>query len=71
MTNGAVLSFGLAHIGSSEFELMAEELLMSDSVIKASIIFSSLFYDIMFMLKMCSTHAHSTFEMWACSYWLL
>ncbi|XP_054786508.1 uncharacterized protein LOC129292866 isoform X1 [Prosopis cineraria] len=34
MTNGAVLSFGLAHIGSSEFELMAEELLMSDSVIK-------------------------------------
>lgn len=33
---GAVLSFGLAHYASSEFELMAEELLMSDSVIKAS-----------------------------------
>ncbi|XP_022749894.1 uncharacterized protein LOC111299144 isoform X7 [Durio zibethinus] len=30
----AVLSFGLAHYGSSEFELMAEELLMSDSVVK-------------------------------------
>ncbi|PPR86976.1 hypothetical protein GOBAR_AA33722 [Gossypium barbadense] len=30
----AVLSFGLAHYGSSEFELLAEELLMSDSVIK-------------------------------------
>ncbi|KAF3442933.1 hypothetical protein FNV43_RR16851 [Rhamnella rubrinervis] len=33
---GAVLSFGLAHFASSEFELMAEELLMSDSVVKAS-----------------------------------
>ncbi|KAF5726034.1 hypothetical protein HS088_TW23G00772 [Tripterygium wilfordii] len=31
---GAVLSFGLAHYASSEFELMAEELLMSDSVVK-------------------------------------
>ncbi|KAL5771093.1 hypothetical protein ACOSP7_015247 [Xanthoceras sorbifolium] len=31
---GAVLSFGLAHYSSSEFELMAEELLMSESVIK-------------------------------------
>ncbi|KAL5572508.1 hypothetical protein UlMin_022105 [Ulmus minor] len=31
---GAILSFGLAHYASSEFELMAEELLMSDSVIK-------------------------------------
>ncbi|XP_019051661.1 PREDICTED: uncharacterized protein LOC104588235 [Nelumbo nucifera] len=31
---GGVLSFGLAHYPSSEFELMAEELLMSDSVIK-------------------------------------
>ncbi|XP_059638281.1 uncharacterized protein LOC132280165 isoform X2 [Cornus florida] len=31
---GAVLSFGLAHYALSEFELMAEELLMSDSVIK-------------------------------------
>ncbi|EXB24696.1 hypothetical protein L484_005490 [Morus notabilis] len=30
---GATLSFGLAHYSSSEFELMAEELLMSDSVI--------------------------------------
>ncbi|XP_057421303.1 uncharacterized protein LOC130715242 [Lotus japonicus] len=34
LTSGASLSFGLAHIGTSEFELMAEELLMSDSVIK-------------------------------------
>ncbi|XP_014509165.1 uncharacterized protein LOC106768496 isoform X1 [Vigna radiata var. radiata] len=34
LTFGAVLSFGLAHYGSSEFELMAEELLMSDSVVK-------------------------------------
>ncbi|KAK8553297.1 hypothetical protein V6N13_062106 [Hibiscus sabdariffa] len=33
---GAVLSFGLAHFALSEFELMAEELLMSDSVIKAN-----------------------------------
>ncbi|XP_015899506.2 uncharacterized protein LOC107432822 [Ziziphus jujuba] len=31
---GAVLSFGLAHFATSEFELMAEELLMSDSVVK-------------------------------------
>lgn len=31
---GALLSFGLAHYASSEFELMAEELLMSDSIIK-------------------------------------
>ncbi|XP_048442669.1 uncharacterized protein LOC103943935 isoform X2 [Pyrus x bretschneideri] len=31
---GAVLSFGLAHFASSEFELMAEELLMSDSIVK-------------------------------------
>ncbi|XP_050945495.1 uncharacterized protein LOC127150848 [Cucumis melo] len=31
---GAVLSFGLAHYASSEFELIAEELLMSNSVIK-------------------------------------
>lgn len=36
LTSGAVLSFGLAHFSSSEFELMAEELLMSDSVIKVS-----------------------------------
>lgn len=34
LSSGAVLSFGLAHYGSSEFELMAEELLMRDSVIK-------------------------------------
>ncbi|KAI4380001.1 hypothetical protein MLD38_006235 [Melastoma candidum] len=34
MTTGAILSFGLAHFASSEFELLAEELLMSDSVIK-------------------------------------
>ncbi|MBA0722709.1 hypothetical protein Golax_003362, partial [Gossypium laxum] len=33
---GAVLSFGLAHFASSEFELMAEELLMSDSILKAN-----------------------------------
>ncbi|KAL2500987.1 glycine-rich protein [Forsythia ovata] len=31
---GAVLSFGLVHYALSEFELMAEELLMSDSIIK-------------------------------------
>ncbi|XP_061994425.1 uncharacterized protein LOC133712334 [Rosa rugosa] len=31
---GAVLSFGLQHFASSEFELMAEELLMSDSIVK-------------------------------------
>ncbi|XP_052180688.1 uncharacterized protein LOC127793928 isoform X2 [Diospyros lotus] len=30
----AVLSFGLAHYSSSQFELIAEELLMSDSIIK-------------------------------------
>ncbi|KAI5383166.1 uncharacterized protein LOC127108398 [Lathyrus oleraceus] len=34
LTSGAALGFGLAHYSSSEFELMAEELLMSDSVIK-------------------------------------
>ncbi|KAK8543142.1 hypothetical protein V6N13_136324 [Hibiscus sabdariffa] len=31
---GGVLSFGLAHYATSEFELLAEELLMSDSTIK-------------------------------------
>lgn len=31
---GATLSFGLAHYGFSEFELIAEELLMSDSLVK-------------------------------------
>lgn len=39
MTTGAILSFGLAHFASSEFELLAEELLMSDSIIKASSMF--------------------------------
>ncbi|XP_057750325.1 uncharacterized protein LOC130968867 [Arachis stenosperma] len=34
LTFGSVLSVGLAHYGSSEVELMAEELLMSDSTIK-------------------------------------
>ncbi|RVX17365.1 hypothetical protein CK203_003473 [Vitis vinifera] len=33
---GGVLSFGLAHYALSEFELLAEELLMSDSIIKVS-----------------------------------
>lgn len=31
---GGVLSFGLRHYATSEFELLAEELLMSDSVMK-------------------------------------
>lgn len=35
-----VLSFGLAHYASSEFELLAEELLMSDSVLKVTDAFS-------------------------------
>ncbi|XP_051132101.1 uncharacterized protein LOC127252110 [Andrographis paniculata] len=34
LSRGAVLSFGLVHYPQSEFELMAEELLMSDSVVK-------------------------------------
>ncbi|KAJ7958849.1 Ephrin type-B receptor [Quillaja saponaria] len=34
LLHGGVLSFGLQHYGSSEFELLAEELLMSDSEIK-------------------------------------
>ncbi|KAL4589347.1 hypothetical protein LXL04_002253 [Taraxacum kok-saghyz] len=34
LSAGAVLSFGLPHDAVSEFELLAEELLMSDSVIK-------------------------------------
>ncbi|CAA0814301.1 Unknown protein [Striga hermonthica] len=34
LSAGAVLSFGLVHYALSEFELMAEELLMSDSIIK-------------------------------------
>ncbi|KAJ0770297.1 hypothetical protein HanPI659440_Chr07g0255661 [Helianthus annuus] len=32
--DGGILSFGLAHYALSEFELVAEELLMSDSIIK-------------------------------------
>ncbi|KDO55901.1 hypothetical protein CISIN_1g000495mg [Citrus sinensis] len=34
LSQGAVLSFGLAHYATSEFELLAEELLMSDSIVK-------------------------------------
>ena len=34
LLQGGVLSFGLQHYASSEFELLAEELLMSDSTIK-------------------------------------
>ncbi|KAI3468162.1 hypothetical protein Pfo_024825 [Paulownia fortunei] len=34
LLRGGVLSFGLAHYSMSEFELLAEELLMSDSVIR-------------------------------------
>ncbi|KAG8375631.1 hypothetical protein BUALT_Bualt10G0120400 [Buddleja alternifolia] len=34
LLQGGVLSFGLAHYSMSEFELVAEELLMSDSVIR-------------------------------------
>ncbi|XP_038710741.1 uncharacterized protein LOC120005270 isoform X1 [Tripterygium wilfordii] len=34
LLGGGVLSFGLAHYASSEFEVLAEELLMSDSTIK-------------------------------------
>ncbi|KAK6944883.1 hypothetical protein RJ641_025985 [Dillenia turbinata] len=34
LLSDAVLSLGLVHVASSEFELMAEELLMSDSVLK-------------------------------------
>lgn len=34
------MSFGLAHVGSSEFELLAEELLMSDSQIKVGLFFN-------------------------------
>lgn len=36
LLSDGVLSFGLPHYASSEFELLAEELLMSDSVIKVS-----------------------------------
>ncbi|MBA0777727.1 hypothetical protein Gotri_005708 [Gossypium trilobum] len=34
LLSGGMLSFGLAHYASSEFELLAEELLMSDSIIE-------------------------------------
>lgn len=37
LSSGSVLTFGLVHYALSEFELMAEELLMSDSVIKVSL----------------------------------
>lgn len=37
LVTGGVLSFGLAHYSLSEFELLAEELLMSDSIIKVFI----------------------------------
>ncbi|KAL2928800.1 Eukaryotic translation initiation factor 3 subunit H [Bienertia sinuspersici] len=36
LSSGAALTFGLAHYASSAFELIAEELLMSDSMIKES-----------------------------------
>ena len=40
---GGVLSFGLPHYATSEFELLAEELLMSDSVMKVAGISELLF----------------------------
>ncbi|KAL6555040.1 hypothetical protein OROGR_006298 [Orobanche gracilis] len=40
LSGGAVLSFGLVHYALSEFELMAEELLMSDSVVKTLVVLS-------------------------------
>lgn len=57
---GAVLSFGLAHYASSEFELMAEELLMSDSVVKASGRFTIFFLSILtfFFLSRISCFLH-------------
>lgn len=36
LLNRGILSFGLEHYASSEFEVLAEELLMSDSVIRVS-----------------------------------
>jgi len=36
LLNQGILSFGLEHYASSEFEVLAEELLMSDSVIRVS-----------------------------------
>lgn len=41
LLSGAILTFGLTRYPYSEFELMAEELLMSDSIIK--VIFPCLF----------------------------
>ncbi|WMV29907.1 hypothetical protein MTR67_023292 [Solanum verrucosum] len=50
LSHGAILSFGLVHYALSEFELLAEELLMSDSVIKASM-FSSIYGSLRMSVK--------------------
>ncbi|KAL6517054.1 hypothetical protein OROHE_018014 [Orobanche hederae] len=45
LSGGAVLSFGLVHYALSEFELMAEELLMSDSIVKLKSDYSTYLVD--------------------------
>lgn len=48
---GGVLSFGLPHYATSEFELLAEELLMSDSEMKVAGISEHLFARSCFLIK--------------------
>ncbi|CAN1784731.1 hypothetical protein LINPERHAP1_LOCUS16657 [Linum perenne] len=52
LSNEAVMSFGLPHYATSEFELMAEELLMSSSVVKAAAGAESFF--LFFQAYICS-----------------
>ena len=54
LLSDGVLSFGLQHYASSEFELLAEELLMSDSVIKVSSKFWISLFAVPYYIKMQS-----------------
>ena len=53
LKSGAILSFGLTRYPYSEFELMAEELLMSDSTIKVVLSFFFLLLFSVFLVYLC------------------
>jgi hypothetical protein len=63
LTTGAVLSFGLAHYSSSEFELMAEELLMSNSVIKVSRSIRHYFFHGIIVLTLSQNHLNFSYHL--------
>ena len=59
---GGVLSFGLAHYGTSVFELLAEELLMSDSTIKVSLFIVLHFSEILIQHHVCLRYVCARYD---------